>query len=80
MKDIYPVVIVQDRYGGCYSKTKWQAWNMDCEPEGANSSDIECADFWDEQISTGVPICGKGSTPNEALKSLEEQMEKDNRK
>ncbi len=65
---LYPVTIIQDRYGGTYSGGKWLAFNLDAEdiPQGVSGSDYPCADFWGENT---LPV-GKGSTPEEALEHL----------
>lgn len=65
-KNVYPVVIEMDRYGGCYSGAKWHAWNLQSVPDGASSGDVECSMFWD---SNDEPV-GKGNTPDEAYADL----------
>ena len=67
---IYPLTIVQDRYGGAYSGGKYTAWHLDFEeiPEEINSEDTICHDFWVENEI----IVGKGNTPLEAVEKLRE--------
>ena len=66
----YPVTIVMDRYGGSYSGGAWIAWplypeDVPREPEGDDSAAIV---FWSGERK--YP-CGRGSTPNEALATLD---------
>ena len=68
---MYPVVIVKDRYGGCYSDADWTAWNNYVIPSGAEDGDSECSYFW---ASYKGPV-GKGSTPQAAYEDLKEQVE-----
>jgi hypothetical protein len=73
---IYPVTIVQSRYGGMngeggvwlafpvnphiLDEEAWQDWA---------GSDIECMQWWDRQKDGGWPV-GKGPSPNAAYWSL----------
>jgi len=68
IKDIYPVSIVKDRYGGVYSGGRYVAFHLHPEeiPEDAFGGDTEAYYFWE---NTRMPI-GKGSTPNDALYNL----------
>lgn len=66
MSDIYPLVIVKDRYNGTYSGGKWTAWNLGYVPSKVDADDIECADFF----SKPNLIFGRGETPQEAIDDL----------
>lgn len=73
MREIYPVTIVLDRYGGAYNGGyKWTAWNLDFEevPEEINSNDVKAMNYWYEPTH----YAGLGQTPQEALNSLMEQI------
>lgn len=69
--NIFPVTIVADRYGGCYSGGKWLALqvNNDDVPDEIGASDPDEEMFWREHDDNKFPI-GKGNTPNEALADL----------
>jgi hypothetical protein len=73
---IYPCTIVQDRYGGTYSKASWLAFNREPDkiPYAIGGSDTEEMDFW-EGIEYGYEWMGKGNTPNEAVLDLREKLE-----
>lgn len=64
--ELYPIVIVYDRYGGSYSGGLWTAFHSYQIPDGAQGGDNECADFW---RNPGQPV-GKGPTPNQAVEML----------
>ena len=66
MSDIYPLVIIKDRYNGTYSGGKWTAWNLSYVPSKIDSDDIECADFF----SKNTIVYGRGETPQEAIDDL----------
>ena len=71
-RDPYPCTILKDRYGGTYSGGKWVAFNLyeyDL-PDGWNSSDCECCEFW---IHYNKPF-GLGDTPDSAYKNLIEKL------
>lgn len=68
-RTVYPVVIVSDRYGGAYSGALWTAFNKDEVPDGCQSDDISCAEFWGNYEGR----VGKGRTPDEAYASLDAQ-------
>lgn len=81
--EIYPMTIVHDRYGGCYSGAKYTAWNCDPNiiPYAQEGSDGECMDFWSDfkQGTLQAPfeelICvGRGNTPDNALLDLALQI------
>lgn len=67
---IYPVTIIRVRYGGVYERCEWAAFY--CYPYDfpyeAMADDCTCMDWWGEH-GNGV---GKGSSPSDAVKNLEE--------
>ena len=67
--ELYPVTIVTDRYGGTYSKGRWLAFNLPPNelPPEIDADDVTCYKFWK---NTDI-LVGRGSTPDEALKDLE---------
>lgn len=71
MRDIYPVTIISDRYGGTYSGAPWLAFNLDPEdiPEDVSGDDVECMMFWEWHRQEDLPV-GRGATPDEALQDL----------
>lgn len=84
-KNAYPIVIIQDRYGGAYSKGKWIAIadaddHVDeCGASGPwDSSDVPCFTFWTSvrEAWESSPQLGLfdwiavGQTPDEALANL----------
>lgn len=73
-KDIYPLTIINDRYGGCYSGGEYTAWNLEFDeiPEEINWDDVSCNNFW---IDNEIPV-GKGATPMDALNNLQEILNK----
>jgi len=83
MDDVYPCIIIKDRYTGAYSKGIWTAWKaspwkedtgfFNILPEDIDGGDGECDKFWHEY--TG--IVGKGNTPQEAYDDLCKQVEKE---
>ena len=70
IEDIHPLTIITDRYGGCYSGGKFLAFNLEPwqVPKGVDGSDLDCADFWNEEAK-GYAI-GKGDTVQEAINDL----------
>lgn len=70
--DIYPLTIVEDRYGGTYSGGVYTAWNLypNDIPCGPFAGDCACSDFWYECT---VPV-GKGNTPNAAADNLRNKL------
>ena len=80
-QDIYPITIVQDRYGGTYSGAAFLCFG--CEyyeiPQEVNGDDIEAMTFWD---NTNLRTChadlriGKGNTPDDALRDYAEKYYK----
>ena len=55
VKNIYPLVIISDRYTGAYSRGRYTAWNcyIDEIPIEIDGDDMECYEFWDEIIKNG---------------------------
>ena len=73
---IYPLTVVADRYGGCYSKGKYLAfnlfpWDVPREIEG---SDVECGGFWWSKASEAYTV-GKGNTVNDAVEDLKRLLD-----
>lgn len=72
--EIYPLVIIRDRYTGVYSGGKYTAWSGDVEdilpPPEAEDDDVVCMNFWYEQEKNPTYIVGKGNTVSEALADL----------
>lgn len=64
--DIYPLVVVLDRYNGTYSGGKWTAWNLSYVPSKIDADDTECADFF----AKNMIVYGRGETPQEAIDDL----------
>jgi hypothetical protein len=64
--NIYPLVVVLDRYNGTYSGGKWTAWNLNYVPWKIDADDNECADFF----SKNTIVYGRGETPQEAIDDL----------
>ena len=75
MPDIYPLVIVCDRYNGTYSGGKYTAWNhcLDEIPQEIEGDDVECMGFWWGEASEKYTV-GKGSTIAEAVEDLARKM------
>ena len=71
MRNIYPVTIICDRYGGTYSGAGWLAFNLDPEdiPEDVSADDVTCMMFWEQHRQEDLPV-GRGATPDEALQDL----------
>ncbi len=87
MRDISPVTIICDRYGGTYSGAPWLAFNLDPEdvPEDVSGDDVECMMFWEHQRSMEIldrkhamPI-GRGNGPDEALQDLYRKVPEEDR-
>jgi hypothetical protein len=68
---IYPLIVIADRYTGVYSKAKYTAWNHYLEEipsEIESDNDWECYDFWKEKaVNFRV---GLGDTIDEAIADL----------
>ena len=70
-KHVYPLTIINDRYGGLYSGAHYLAFNLEPwdVPRGISwGGDVDCAEFWGEE--SVQYIIGKGDTPEEALNDL----------
>lgn len=72
--EIYPLVIIRDRYTGVYSGGKYTAWSGDVEdilpPPEVEVDDVVCRNFWYAQEDNPTYIVGKGDTVSEALADL----------
>lgn len=65
---LYPVVIVQSRYGGIYEGGAWFCIPQCTDiPEDAVGDDCDCVDFW---MSDRAKQIGVGDTPDLALASM----------
>lgn len=71
-EDIYPLVIIKDRYTGTYSNGEYTAWNMYFEdiPREIDEDDVTCHNFWHSYNG----IVGLGKTPNEAIDDLRKKL------
>ena len=69
MREVYPVTITMDRYGGTYSGGSWLAFNTDVcgVPTECFADDLTCAMFWREVDENTIGI---GETPDQALFNL----------
>lgn len=76
MKDIYPLTVISDRYGGTYSGGNYTAWNEDHYnvPDNIAGDDMTCFDFW-ENVPSRFRAIGKGDTPEAAIVDLRSQLE-----
>lgn len=71
VEHVFPVTIIDDRFGGLYSGGAYLAFNLepwDVPKVFSWGGDIDCADFWGEESSQY--IIGKGDTPAEAYNDL----------
>lgn len=77
MPDIYPLVIVCDRYNGTYSGGAYTAWNhyVDEIPHEIEGDDVECMGFWWGDASEKYTV-GKGATIEEAVADLARKIGK----
>jgi len=72
----HPLCIVEDRYGGAYSGTRFLVFNMSpysVQELPIDASDIDCENFWngkDKDYDVNDYIIGKGETPEEAVWNL----------
>ena len=73
-KHIYPLTIIADRYGGCYSDGAFTAWRMDPWdiPDEVFGEDIECMYFWRGKANNYS--IGRGDTPQEAFDDLYQKI------
>lgn len=72
---LYPVCVISDRYGGCYSGGTWTAWTTGISniPEGVFEDDVTCGHTWGilkQKREKGEIIFGVGNTADEALADL----------
>lgn len=76
-EDIYPLVIICDRYTGAYSGGKYTAWNHDLEdiPPEIDGDDVDCRNFWWGGEADKYNV-GKGSTIAEAVMDLARKLPK----
>lgn len=75
----FPIVVVQDRYGGAYSRGKWLAISeadrlengayriIRCLENGPHGDDSDAAEFW-ANPPTWIAV---GQTPDEAVHKLQ---------
>jgi hypothetical protein len=57
-KYIWPITVTTDRYGGCYSKGKFLAFNLLPwqVPEEIDGDDITCMDFGQVKVVRHIPL------------------------
>lgn len=71
-----PLCIIEDRYSGAYSGSKYLAFNLSPYTVAklpVSALDNECENFWnnkDEDFVAKDYVIGKGETPKEALLNL----------
>ena len=71
--DLYPIVVMQARYGGAYEGGKWIAIGCfeSIEKSGmtdyVSGDDCDALDFW---LSEEAKTIGRGSSPNLAVADL----------
>lgn len=78
MVSLYPIIVVQSRYGGTYEGGEWHAipnadaaWSWsDAYTEYMFGGDEDAIDFW---YSDEAKIVGRGGTPNAAVLDLIER-------
>jgi hypothetical protein len=70
---LYPVTIIQTRYGGSYENGTWAAFNCHENevPPAASDDDLTAANYWWSDAAENV---GRGESPNEALADLERRL------
>lgn len=75
LKNEYPLTVVADRYGGCYSGGNYLAFPRDfCDiEEEVCGSDPECMVYWGEFDD----IVGRGATIEDAVGDLRRQMQEE---
>ncbi|MEG3123966.1 hypothetical protein [Sphingomonas sp. GB1N7] len=80
--ELYPIMVVEDRYQGVYSGGKW--WSVACANEplegmfrvqwlmenGPGADDVTCAVFW----SRRPPWIAAGKNPDAAIAALVAQL------
>lgn len=76
---IYPLTIVNDRYGGTYSGGEYTAWRCYpwSVPDEILGDDGECADFFRGANGKYNIIYGRGNTPGEAVSDLAKRLRGD---
>ena len=74
---MYPVIIVCDRYDGTYSGGKFTVWGCAPEhiPEEVYSDDDTCHDFWKFEIQDFKYHYGIGNTIQEAVDDMYYKLE-----
>jgi hypothetical protein len=75
--DLYPIVIFEDRYSGCYSGGKWLAVARGDQP-GRNLLETDAYGGDGEAMEWGFEVpdwVGIGQTPEEAIAALEAKVE-----
>lgn len=78
MVRLYPIMVVQSRYGGTYEGGEWHAisnadaaWSWsDAYAEYMFGGDEEAIEFW---YSDEAKVVGRGGTPNAAVLDLVER-------
>jgi len=74
---VYPCSIQRSRYSGNYSGVLWHCWPVDDTtyiPDEAYGQNDDCRAFWLSQRRTGVPMVGKGESPNECHQDLVDKL------
>ena len=71
--DIWPLIIVSDRYNGSYSSGRFTAWNLESDqvPTDIYGCDTECCEFWRKN---DIPV-GLGTTIQEAIDDLAKKLD-----
>ena len=71
MREMYPLTIILDRYGGTYSGGKYTAWNKYFHEidERVDGDDVSCCEFFYKNKNYG-----KGETIEEAIADLENKI------
>lgn len=59
------VIVIKDRYTGCYSNALYTAW-VNRAPDAVDDSDADCLNFWDSYRG----LVGKGETAEAAKTDL----------
>ena len=72
MKEIYPLTIVCDRYGGTYSGGRYLAFNLDYDeiPSAISGDDTSCYEYWQENDI----VVGKGESIESAYRDLKNRI------
>lgn len=71
---MYPLTVVNDRYGGTYSDGNFTAWPklFYQVPREIEGNDIECATFWSDADKSEIGI---GDTIQKAVNDLTRKIE-----